>query len=175
MLERVRSRDGDEARQLVVDLGEGHFSALHRPEQSANQAAMQERVREQVETHPESTTTEIAKAVGIRKADCGSHLVALEGAGNETGTVSRSRSEYRDRKGRRRTREVWIPASQSLLTAVPECGNERDPQSSTSTPFPVSPPFKGDPDSGSRSEGGNGRLSVEDGEALRAAYGEAGG
>ncbi len=127
-LERVRSRDGDEARQLVAAVGAGTYSELHPPETSERQAAKLAAILAYVEAHPGATTGEIAKGVKIRKAECGSHLAILEAVGTGTGTVTQRESESRDRRGVPHTRNGWYPASQSQLAAVPQNGTSTDPR-----------------------------------------------
>jgi hypothetical protein len=130
-LDRVRSRDGDEAGQLVAYVGAGTYSDLHRPEASERQAAVSEAILAYLEVHPGSTTDEVARGVGIRKADCRAQLGTLETPGTGNGTVDRRPSRYRDRGGRARQRTGWYLASQSQLTTVPDTGTGKDSQPTT--------------------------------------------
>ena len=138
-LDRMRSRDGDEAHQLVTHVGAGNYSDLHRPEQSERQAAVTEGILAYLEDHPGSTTEEVAKGVGIRKADCRSQLGTLDGSGTDSGTVVTRPSQTRDRRGRTHTRHGWYLASQSQLTAVPDNGTSTDRHNPAVTGGPTVP------------------------------------
>jgi AAA domain len=141
-LDRVRTRDGDEARQLVAHVGEGSYSTIHQPEQSERQAAVVEAILAYLEEHPGSTTEEVAKGVGIRKAECRSQLADLETPGTGSGTVSQCPSQVRDRRGTPHTRKGWYLASQSQLTTVPQNGTGRDRQPAALTGGPGPPSLK---------------------------------
>jgi hypothetical protein len=142
-LDRVRSRDGDEARQLAANVGDGGYTDLHRPEQSERDAAITEAILAHLQEHPGSTTEEVAKGIGIRKAECRSRLGTLIGAGEGSGTVVTRPSQHPDRRGRQRTRTGWYLASQSQLTTVPQAGTDTDRQSTADTGGPGSHTLKG--------------------------------
>jgi hypothetical protein len=125
-LDRVRTRDGDEARQLVAHVGQGSYSQVHQPEMSERQAAFIEGLLAYIEQHPGSTTDEVAKGIGIRKDQCRSQLADLETPGTGIGTVIRQPSQSRDRNGRAHTRQGWYLAQQSQLTTVPQNGTGTD-------------------------------------------------
>jgi hypothetical protein len=139
-LDRTRTRDGDEARQLVAHVGQGSYSEVHQPELSERQAAVIAALLSYIEEHPGSTTDEVAKGIGIRKQECRSQLADLETPGTGSGTVSQCPSQVRDRRGTPHTRKGWYLTSQSQTVAFPENGTGRDRQSDVNTggPGPVS-------------------------------------
>ncbi len=141
-LDRVRSRDGDEAYQLVAHVGEGSYSTIHRPELSERQAAVIEALLAYLEQHPGSTTEEVSKGIGIRKAECRSQLADLETPGTGTGTVTQCPSQVPDRRGVPHTRKGWYLASQSQLVAVPQNGTGTDRHSPAVSSGPVPPSLK---------------------------------
>lgn len=141
-LDRVRTRDGDEARQLVAHVGDGNYSAIHQPELSERQAAVTEALLSYIEQNPGATTEEIAKGIGIRKQDCRSQLADLETHGTGSGTVSQCPSQVRDRRGTPHTRKGWYLAQQSQLTAVPLNGTDTDRQSTADSGVPGLPSLK---------------------------------
>jgi AAA domain len=141
-LDRVRTRDGDEARQLIAHVGEGSYSTIHQPEQSERQAAVVEALLAYIEDHPGSTTTEVAKAIGLRRVECASQLADLETPGTGTGTVTQCPSEVRDSRGVPHKRKGWYLASQSQLVAVPHNGTGTDNHSQPVSGCPVSPSLK---------------------------------
>jgi hypothetical protein len=141
-LERARTRDGDEARRLIAYVGDGTYSEIHRPEQSERQAAVVEAILAHVEAHPGSSTEEVAKGVGIRKAECRSQLADLESLGTGVGTVVRRPSRHPDRRGRVHTRQGWFLASQSQLAAVPDSRTDADPGSTAANGGPGLPSLK---------------------------------
>ena len=106
-LDRVRSRDGDEAPQLAAHVGGGTYTILEPPELTDRQAAVIEAILSYVEQHPGSTTEEVAKGIGIRKAECRSQLGTLEAPGTGSGTVVTRPSQHPDRRGRPHTRQGW--------------------------------------------------------------------
>ncbi len=135
-LDRVRSRDGDEARQLAAHVGDGNYSTLHRPELSERQAHIVEALLAYIEQHPGSTTDEVAKGIGIRKQECRSQLANLETPGTGTGTVTKRPSQVRDRRGAPHTRQGWYLASQSQIAAFPQNGTGTDQHSTADSGVP---------------------------------------
>ena len=125
-LERVRTRDGDEARQLAAHVGDGSYSTVHPPELSERQAAVVEAILSYVEQHPGSTTEEVAKGIGKRASECRSQLADLETPGTGTGTgaechtparagISHRRAKQQPSRSIGRTRTGTAPR----LVAVP--------------------------------------------------------
>lgn len=141
-LDRARSRDGDEARQLAAHVGDSTYTDLHRPEQSERQAAIIETLLAHIEQEPGSTTTEIAKAVGLRRVECASQLADLETPGTGTGTVTQCPSQRRDSRGVPHTRKGWYLASQSQLVTVPDNGTGTDKHSTADSGCPGLPSLK---------------------------------
>lgn len=127
-LDRVRSRDGDEARQLAAHVGGGSYSEIHRPEVSERETAVREAILAHLQENPGASTEEVAKGVGIRKAECRSQLGTMMGSGEGSGTVSQRPSRTRDRRGTPHTRNGWYLASQSQLVTVPQDGTGTDLQ-----------------------------------------------
>ena len=138
-LERTRSRDGDEARQLVAHVGEGNYSELHRPEQSERDAAVTEAILAHLQEHPGSTTKEVAKGVRIREAECRSRLADLETPGSGTGSVTQRPSQVRDRRGVAHERKGWYLASQSQLVTIPQNRIDTDQHSTAASSDPTVP------------------------------------
>jgi hypothetical protein len=141
-LDRVRSRDGDEARQLVAHVGDGTYSVVHEPELTERQAAVVEALLSYIEQHPGSSTEEVAKGVGIRKQECRSQLANLETPGTGSGTVSQCPSQVRDRRGTPHTRKGWYLASQSQLVTFLENGTGTDRQCTAVSGGPGFPSLK---------------------------------
>ncbi len=141
-LDRVRSRDGDEGRQLAAHVGDGNYSKLHRPELSERQAAVIEALLSYIEQHPGSTTDEVAKGIGIRKQECRSQLANLETPGTGTGTVTKRPSQVRDRRGAPHTRQGWYLASQSQIAAFPQNGTGTDRHSTADSGVPGLPSLR---------------------------------
>jgi AAA domain len=135
-LDRVRSRDGDETRQLVTHVGDGTYTPLHPPPVSERQAAIVEAILSYVEQNPGSTTEEVAKGIGIRKTECRSQLADLETPRTGSGTVSQRPSQTRDRRGTPHTRNGWYLASQSQLATVPQPRTDTDRQYTADTGGP---------------------------------------
>jgi hypothetical protein len=140
-LERTRTRDGDEARQLIAHVGDGTYTPLHVPPVSERQAAVVEAILSYLEQNPGSTTEEVAKGIGIRKQECRSQLSILETPRTGSGTVSQCPSQVRDRRGTPHTRKGWYLAEQSQLATVPQARTGADRQSPglTGGPGPPSP------------------------------------
>ena len=138
-LDRVRSRDGDEAPQLAANVGAGTYTILAPPEPAERDTATREAILAYVTEHPGSTTAEVAKGVEIRRDRCRSHLGTLKTPGTGYGTVDERQSQYRDRGGRTRTRTGWYPAQTSQLTTVPDDGTGKDPHHARLMAVPRSP------------------------------------
>lgn len=138
-LDRVRSRDGDEARQLVAHVGAGHYSEVHPPEMNERQAAVVEAILAHLEEHPGATTEELAKGIGKRPSEVRTVTTDLEGAG----TVTQRPSVKTDRRGVPHTRKGWFPASQSQLVAVPQPRTDTDGDSPGRSERPSPPTPKG--------------------------------
>ncbi len=141
-LERTRSRDGDEARQLIAHVGDGTYSEIHLPEQSERQTYVVEAILAHLEEHPGASTEEVAKGIGIRKAECRSQLANLETPGTGTGTVTQRPSQVPDRRGVTHTRNGWYLASQSQLVTVPQHGTATDRHSAGRSEGPSPPSLK---------------------------------
>ncbi len=136
--ERKRSRDGDEARQLVAHVGDGSYSKIHRPEQGERQAAVADAILAHLENHPGAIAEEVGRGIGKRKSECRSHLTALEDAG----TVAQRPSQTRDQRGVAHTRNGWYLASQSQLATVPQSRTDTDRHTAGRSEGP-SPPSLG--------------------------------
>jgi hypothetical protein len=138
-LDRVRSRDGDEALQLVVNVGAGSYSDVHQPDLHERDAALAEMLLEYIAEHPGEPTEPIAKALHLRPSRVRDGLSKMEDAG----TACRCPSRVTDGRGRVRNRTGWYLASQSQTTAVPDHGTGTDGNNSERQAVPPSHPFKG--------------------------------
>jgi hypothetical protein len=137
-LDQVRSRDGEEAPQLVAHVGEGTYSELHEPEVGEREAALHESLVEYVGEHPGESTEAIAKGLHLRLARVRDGLAILEG----TGTAIRQPSRAPDGNGRARTRKGWYLTQPSQLAAVPQLGTDTDGYNDAAIPVPPSPSLK---------------------------------
>jgi hypothetical protein len=120
-LERARSRDGDEAGQLVAHVGDGCYSRVHQPGPDERQAALLEALIEYVRDHPGASTEAVAKDLHLRPSRVRDGLALLEGSGTVV-----IRSQTTDRRGRTHTRKGWYLPSDGHLTAVPLPGTGTD-------------------------------------------------
>lgn len=136
-LDRVRSRDGDEALQLVVSVGAGSYSDVHQPDVHERDAALAEMLLEHLAEHPGEPTEAIAKALHSRQSRIRDGMAVLEGRG----TVLMRPSQSVGRNGRTYTRQGWYLASQSQIEAVPSDGTGTDGGNSERQAVHPVPPF----------------------------------
>jgi hypothetical protein len=139
-LERVRTRDGDEAIHLEVEAGDGTYGRLGSALPGENVRQLDRELTQYVQDHPGQTTEEVAKGIGKRKGDVRSRLVVLEDAG----TVHRAQSPNRDRAGRRTTRTTWNPTPQGQTCSVPPFRTEQDRVRPLQTESPGPGPLRPD-------------------------------
>lgn len=137
-LDRVRSRDGDEARQLVAQVGDGTYSTIHQAERSEQDAALTQAIIEHLEEHPGATTEEIAKSIRKRQSRVRDGCSDLEAHG----TATQQPSETRDGRGVPHTRKGWYLAPQSQTAAVPNNGTGTDGHYPAASGRPESPALK---------------------------------
>ncbi|HYB22629.1 MAG TPA: hypothetical protein VED41_02450, partial [Solirubrobacteraceae bacterium] len=138
-LERVRSRDGDEAEHLHVGAGGGSYGQLQPALPGEHDRQLDRELLAHVHEHPGESVETIAKAVAKRKNRARSRLLALE----QDGTVHSSPSQRRDRRGRTTTFTGWYPGPQSQQATVPEHGTDPDRHSSEPQVVPTVRPLKG--------------------------------
>jgi len=142
-LERKRTRDGDEARQLVAYVGEGSYGEIHQPDESERQAAIREAILAHLEEHPGASPEEVGKGISKRASECRDELRNLEAAG----TVTQRPSQTRDARGIAHTRKGWYLASQSQLVVVPQPRTDTDGDSPGRSERPSLPSLRRDWDS----------------------------
>lgn len=140
-LERVRTRDGDEAVNLEAGVGAGKYGRIQPSLPGEQDRQLERDLLECIQQQPGQSIDDLAKAVHKRKDACRSRLENLK----QAGTVITRPSERPDRHGRPRTYTGWYPAQQSENTTVPHNGTATDPEHPGSHDDPTVPPLKGGP------------------------------
>jgi hypothetical protein len=134
-LDQTRTRDGDEAHQLIVNVGGGCYSTVHQPDAGEREMALSDTLTEYVQDHPDESTEAVAKALHLRPSRVRDGLAILEAAG----TVINRPSQTTDGRGRPHNRKGWYLASESQLTSVPPSGTDRDGHNTAANDRPTVP------------------------------------
>jgi putative DNA primase/helicase len=136
-LDQTRTRDGDEAHQLIVNVGDGCYSTVHQPDAGECEMALSDTLTEYVQDHPDESTEAVAKALHLRPSRVRDGLAILEAAG----TVINRPSQTTDGRGRPHNRKGWYLASESQLTTVPPSGTDRDGHNTAANDRPTVPVY----------------------------------
>jgi hypothetical protein len=136
-LDQTRTRDGDEANQLIVNVGGGCYSTVHQPDAGEREMALSDTLTEYVQDHPDESTEAVAKALHLRPSRVRDGLAILEAAG----TVINRPSQTTDGRGRPHNRKGWYLASESQLTSVPPSGTDGDGHNTAANDRPTVPSY----------------------------------
>jgi putative DNA primase/helicase len=136
-LDQTRTRDGDEAHQLIVNVGGGCYSTVHQPDAGEREMALSDTLTEYVQDHPDESTEAVAKGLHLRPSRVRDGLAILEASG----TVINRPSQTTDGRGRPHNRKGWYLASESQLTTVPPSGTDGDGHNTAANDRPTVPSY----------------------------------